>query len=503
MVTDNVKARHSMERRETYEMNYDDVLADEATEEQNDAEGNDVDEDEPVDSIIETPSKNYTAIVGEDVRLECKVSPSFGAVVEWSRDNTKYFLGTLKSMEQDLNTYGVDSERISIAANSTDLLIRGVKHEDAGSFACTLMQFKPQVITHQLTVLEYPKIVSFTASNGGSVIEGSSVYLTCEASGSPPPQIVWSRDVDGVNERLQEEDGEFLGNYVYIRDIKREQSGKYYCYVFNGIGANQAEVTVNVRGKPRVHVHNTIVNSAINVEAVLQCTVHDEPGAHIRWYKDGQQIESISRQYDISTRGLHSNLTVLPTSDRDFGTFTCEAENEFGSHNRSISLVQSPVIHSLETDGPRIGITITSRRPLHTIELQVRELGVGEWRTFNIPVPTPSSHEYSIAYTVNDLEAGKYEAVVRAQNDHSWSEHSDSALLDIVYRGNSAHSVKSIALTTTLMYLLEHIRRRSPAHRRSHHKYEIKATGEAAKNYDFLAARPPGKRTKYRQNTLT
>nr|XP_026484161.1 proton-coupled amino acid transporter-like protein pathetic [Vanessa tameamea] len=31
--------------------------------------------------------------------------------------------------------------------------------------------------------------------------------------------------------------------------------------------------------------------------------------------------------------------------------------------------------------------------------------------------------------------------------------------------------------------------------RRGHHKYEIKATGDAAKAYDFLSARPPGKRT--------
>ncbi|XP_023952193.2 proton-coupled amino acid transporter-like protein pathetic [Bicyclus anynana] len=30
---------------------------------------------------------------------------------------------------------------------------------------------------------------------------------------------------------------------------------------------------------------------------------------------------------------------------------------------------------------------------------------------------------------------------------------------------------------------------------RGHHKYEIKATGDAAKNYDFIAARPPGKKT--------
>ncbi|XP_034837588.1 proton-coupled amino acid transporter-like protein pathetic isoform X1 [Maniola hyperantus] len=34
-----------------------------------------------------------------------------------------------------------------------------------------------------------------------------------------------------------------------------------------------------------------------------------------------------------------------------------------------------------------------------------------------------------------------------------------------------------------------------PVRHRGHHKYELKARGEAAKNYDFLSARPPGKRT--------
>ena len=32
---------------------------------------------------------------------------------------------------------------------------------------------------------------------------------------------------------------------------------------------------------------------------------------------------------------------------------------------------------------------------------------------------------------------------------------------------------------------------------RGHRKYEIKATGDVAKNYDFISARPPGKKTKY------
>ncbi|VVC96215.1 unnamed protein product, partial [Leptidea sinapis] len=463
------EARHSIERRAAENVNYD-LLADEASDDeaQNDADGgNDADEEIEEDAVITTNPTNYTVTVGKSVRLECKASPSEGVVVQWTRKNTKYFIGTLNEVEQNLKTY-TGQDRFFIVANSTDLLIKNVQPEDSGAYKCEILQMNGVSIEHNVVLLESPKIIRFFASDNGHVPEGRDLLLTCEVSGSPPPQILWSWEGNQGNQRLTEKDGEFTANSVFIRNVKPENSGKYYCYVLNNVGSSQAEVQVQVLRKPRVHVHRTIVNSDLNVEAVLECSIHDEPAAHIRWYKDGRRIEDSSRQYSVSTHGQHSNLTVIPTSDLDFGTFTCEAENNLGKHNRSIDLVQSPVVEDFGNDGPKLFWTIHSHQPLEEIELQLREIdGEGEWRTLRVPLPEGRRHEYSIVYSLEDadIDAGKYEITVKVKNEKNWSEHSNPAIVDIeaqpqyirpasVYLPGAGHSIRPHIVLIPLIYLL-------------------------------------------------
>ncbi|XP_069363310.1 protein amalgam-like isoform X2 [Maniola hyperantus] len=454
------EASHSLVRRGADEVNYDELQNDEGADDeaQNDAEGND-EEEAAVVAKIETQPAVYNVTIGRTVRLGCVVSPANGVVVQWTRNNTNYFIGTQKTYEQDLSSYSV-GDRFSIAANSTDLLIRDVRTSDSGIYTCEVLQVNPVQIRHNLVVLESPRIIRFTATNNGQVTEGGDLLLTCDVSGSPPPKIVWSRDEDNVNKRLQENDATFIGNTVSIKNVRRSHSGRYYCYAFNGQGTNQAEVYVVVRGKPRVHVNRTAVNSAIGVEAILECAVHDDAASHIRWYKDGQRIEDSSRAYIVSTYGQSSNLSVTPRKDEDFGTFTCEAENEQGSHNRSIDLVQSPVLEDLQVDGPKISLTIHSHQPVKDIELQLKELdGDAEWKTLNVPVPQSSNtHEYQVDYSLeNELSSGgKYEVTVKVRNDKSWSAHTNPAVIEYVYPGGSAHTIQStpVFLATALMYLL-------------------------------------------------
>ncbi|XP_045781232.1 lachesin-like isoform X2 [Maniola jurtina] len=455
------EARHSLVRRGADEVNYDELQNDEGADDeaQNDAEGND-EEDTAVVAKIVTQSALYNVTIGRTVRLECLVSPATASVVvQWTRNNTKYFIGTQKDYEQDLASYSV-GDRFSIAANSTDLLIREVRPSDSGIYTCGILQFKPVHIQHHLVVVESPRILMFTATNNGQLVEGSDLVLTCKVSGSPPPKIVWSRGEGNVNKRLQENDATYLGNTLTIKNVRRSHSGSYYCYAFNGVGTNQSEVHVVVRGKPRVHVERTVVNSAIGVEAILECAVHDDAASYIRWYKDGQRIEDSSRAYSISSDGQRSNLSVIPRHDDDFGTFTCEAENEQGSHNRSIDLVQSPVLEDLQVDGPKISLTIHSHQPVEVIELQLKELdGDAEWKTLNVPVPqSRNTHEYQVDYSLEDhlSNGGKYEVTVKVKNDKSWSAHTNPAVIEYVLPGGSAHSLEStpIFLATALMYLL-------------------------------------------------
>ncbi|KAF9791427.1 hypothetical protein SFRURICE_003336 [Spodoptera frugiperda] len=457
---------------------------------------------------IETTPASYEVEVGGEVRLECKVTPE-RTVITWHRNNDPYFMGTLKMHPEEV--------RYSIADNSKDMVIRNAKVEDSGVFKCETIEKVPVAINHTLLVTQKPSIVNMTATNGGSVGEGTDLTLSCFVTASPVPTVIWSvTRKERPNERLTERDAEFnvVGNQytMRIKNVKSKDAGQYYCYAINKLGSDQSEasqvrlpavlnkkerenpprkdadyeflkslvlwVSLEVTdslpsGKPQVHVPRTVVNSDLKIEAVLQCVAHEEARPHIRWYKDGVLIEDSETKYVISTEGSHSNLTVSPSADGDFGTFTCEAENDYGTHNRSIELVQSPVVEDVDIDGPRMTWTVHSHQPLEEMEVQLKATtDEGEWRTLSVPVPEGRHHKYDISYSLEDkqLPIGEYLAVVKVKNSKSWGGSNEPVTVNIqdpqslyiqtasVFRENTggAHSIRPVysALTTILMYLL-------------------------------------------------
>ncbi|KAG6462274.1 hypothetical protein O3G_MSEX013158, partial [Manduca sexta] len=449
---------HTVQRRDADEdVNYDDpqMAADEASDYDTQNTENDEPEVGGVHAVILTQPTSYNVTIGRTLRLECNVEPD-SAVVQWYKNNVSYFLGNMKT----------NPEAVRFSVSSKDLIIKDVEKDDIGEYRCELVAGNPVSITHHVVVWEKPSIQKLSATNGGSVVEGADLLLTCDVSGLPPPQIVWSREIDNGNQRLKETDGEFSANSVFIRNVRKDHAGKYYCYIFNNLGSSQAEINVNVAVKPRVHVHKTIVNSAVNVEAVLQCSAHDEPNPHMRWYKDGRLIEDSSSQYAVSTSGPQSNLTVTPRADQDFGTFTCEAENQHGKHNRSIELVQSPVLEDLEVAGPKLSWTVHSHQPLENIEIQLRDVEKnGDWTRVDVPLPKNKSHKYDIIHELSNIEPGKYEAIVKVKNSNSWRS-TEPVNLEIVLEaqpyihtasvlGGDAHSIRSSTILASIAsYLL-------------------------------------------------
>lgn len=464
---------HMIRRRDADYVNYDDsILADEAGDEDamNDTENTEkpVPQIEKSPAVISTLPTMYKVKAGLDQRLECKVEPE-NAVVQWYKNNQPYFLGKFKQVEDD---------RYSIAPNSKDLLIRNTQASDSGTFRCEIVQKAAAAISHTLLVTEKPLVRSLTAINGGNVVEGNELALTCNVSGSPTPTVMWTRTrIHMENERLTEKDGEFtVNNSEYgfrINNIKPEEAGNYYCYAIIGNVSHQAVIPVTVQRKPRVHVTKTVVNSDLMIEAVLQCSAHEEPRPHFRWYKDGSLIEDRSTNYKISTHGPHSNLSVTPTTDEDFGTFTCEAENSYGKHNKSIELIQAPVVEDLEVDGSKMSWKVNSHQPLEEMELQLRsynENGDGEWRRLMVPLPEGGRHEYEVTYLLDDkqIESGDYQAIIKVKNSKSWGGSNEPVNVKIinaqpqyiqtasVISGNFAQTIRPAhtMLSTILMYLL-------------------------------------------------
>ncbi|KAJ8705978.1 hypothetical protein PYW07_010755 [Mythimna separata] len=462
---------HSMHRRQAFDdENYDDPqLGDEAADDDALNDMTDMEQQEETKPpSIETNSTFYEVKAGENATLECKVNPENGTVVSWFKNNNQYFLGNIDMAE--------NMERYSIV-NGKNLRIRDTEIEDSAVFRCKTMHESASVyVEHTLLVLQKPIIRSTSATNGGNVAEGSDLVLTCNITASPVPSVVWSVSKRDQNRNLNEKDAEFHVNgtlySVFIKNVKRENTGKYLCYAFNKVGQDQTEIDVVVTGKPQVHVPKTIVNSDLQIEAVLQCSAHEEARPEIRWYKDGVLIRENTAPYVINTEGSHSNLTVTPTVDTDFGTFTCEAANEYGTHNRSIELVQTPVIEDVDVDETKMAWTVHSHQPLKEMEVQLQSTNEDgdEFTKFIVPIPEGGHHKYEVSYMIdhNQLQPGDYLATVKVRNTKAWGSSREPAIVKIqdpqslsiqtasVFRPNNAHSTRPVytALSTILMYLL-------------------------------------------------
>ena len=70
-----------------------------------------------------------------------------------------------------------------------------------------------------------------------NVIEGGNVSLNCNATGKSAPNVAWTRRSD--NSLIASSGATVLTN------IRRADSGLYYCLAWNGIGAN-ASGNVNI-----------------------------------------------------------------------------------------------------------------------------------------------------------------------------------------------------------------------------------------------------------------
>ncbi|XP_063835400.1 lachesin-like isoform X2 [Ostrinia nubilalis] len=443
---------HTMRKRGAEDGDYDEnLMGDEGPtddEAQNDDRGDE--KETPPETIITQPT-SYNVTVGRTVRLECKVSPNNRPVIQWSKDGQPLFMGQARFPMAQLEM----PERLNVSIATNDLLIVDVRPADSGKYKCTVIQAQQTSIEHVIAVQEAPRIIRYTVSDNGVVMEGSELVLRCDVAGSPAPTIIWSRDNGAGNVRLTEADAIFTLNTATIKNVRREKAGKYYCFVFNALGSTQSEHNVKVLHKPHVQVHKTVVNSALEVEAILQCVAHAEPAPRITWYKDGSMIDPFS-PYVVSTDGPHSNLTVTPHQDSDFGTFTCVATNSHGKHNRSIELVQRPVVEGVELEGNKLSWRVHSHQPLRKVELQLRDTEAVV-TTLNVPLPEDTNkHEIEFIYALENVTPGKYEVVVKAENSKEWSRESEPVIVDYVYHGNS-HSIRpasSVILSSAFMYLL-------------------------------------------------
>ena len=93
-----------------------------------------------------------------------------------------------------------------------------------------------------------------------SVVINQQLYLTCEASGNPPPKIVWQRQYQVIppygnpSVRIRDQ-----GRQLLLTNAQLLDEGEYTCLATNPAGNASVDFSVSVQGKAQYnHTDNML-----------------------------------------------------------------------------------------------------------------------------------------------------------------------------------------------------------------------------------------------------
>ncbi|KAL9964197.1 hypothetical protein ACROYT_G027796 [Oculina patagonica] len=144
--------------------------------------------------------------------------------------------------------------------------------------------------------------------------EGSSVNISCTASGTPEPEVKWIRN------RKVESSGKKAA-FLTISSIKRADAGMYICRANNSAGQDVKHVTLVIPYPPTIKEATTSTNKTwIGQTVTLKCVSGGVPTPTLTWYKpDGSQLNSVT--------ATQNTVNVKMNVDQDFGGYKCDADN--------------------------------------------------------------------------------------------------------------------------------------------------------------------------------
>ncbi|KAJ8332974.1 hypothetical protein SKAU_G00418700 [Synaphobranchus kaupii] len=193
-----------------------------------------------------------------------------------------------------------------------------------------------------LRVLYSPKNITVSISPSGSVLEGSSVTLTCSSDANPPVQnYTWYK----VNGREMNTVG--TGQNLTFNVTESSGSEQYSCEAQNQHGKdNSTTVQLEVDYMPQISGSGSCSRTAAEISC--SCESRGNPSPSMEWRVSGLRVtnstDRVISEEQLGNTGLRSSLTMRH-SQGDTPTLLCLSTNTVGSSSLRL-LVPSPQQHS-------------------------------------------------------------------------------------------------------------------------------------------------------------
>ncbi|XP_054268136.1 lachesin-like [Macrosteles quadrilineatus] len=298
------------------------------------------------------PINNITIPVGREAYLVCTVDNLGSYKVAWLRIETQ----TILTIHSHVIT---KNRRIGVTHSDPrtwNLHIRDVQESDRGWYMCQINTDPMKSQAGFLNVVVPPDILDHPTSTDMVVREGSSVALTCAASGSPNPSIVWRRE---AGEPIVLNDGSqamtYEGPILNITRVNRLHMGAYLCIASNGVPPSVSKrIVLIVHFPPMISVPNQLVGAREGQQLTLECHSEAYPKSINYWTRDkGQMIfhganfepEMLDKAYRVIMK-----LNIRAIHPSDFGVYMCVAKNALGVTDGSIKVYKITDDNSIRID---------------------------------------------------------------------------------------------------------------------------------------------------------
>ncbi|XP_077571540.1 hemicentin-1 [Stigmatopora nigra] len=287
--------------------------------------------------VISGTSKlqEVTAVLGQEVDFQCRVSGSPSPKVEWSRD------GEVLSRDGDPHVEFIEDSQV--------LKVKSVRLRDQGLYQCMASNNAgTQTRQFRLTVQAPPTIKDSSETSDVSVVLGFSLVLLCEVEGSPSPSITWLKDNQAIvsSPQLTYTQG---GQALRVGSANGDSTGLYSCRASNPAGTAVKHYSLRVLVPPQIEGDSTSLDTQeakvrINGSLTLTCLAKGFPEPKVAWFKDGQLLTG-NTHLGITENGAFLHLENAMLSHE--GRYTCVVTNSAGEDKRyfHVNIQVPPVLH--------------------------------------------------------------------------------------------------------------------------------------------------------------
>ncbi|XP_027279680.1 hemicentin-2 isoform X2 [Cricetulus griseus] len=269
---------------------------------------------------IEPGPVNKAVLENASVTLECLASGVPSPDVSWFKGHQP-----------------ISAQRgVTVSADGRVLHIARAQLSDAGSYRCVATNVVGSTGLQYGLRVNVPPRITLPPSLLGPVLLGTPFRLTCNATGTPSPTLIWLKDGNPVSPEGTPGLKIFPGGQVLtVASAHTSDAGSYSCVAVNAVGEDRREIVLQVHMPPSILGEELNVSVVVNESVALECQSHAMPRPVLRWQKDGRPLEP---HPGIRLSADKALLEVDRAQMWDAGHYTCEALNQAGRSEKHFNL---------------------------------------------------------------------------------------------------------------------------------------------------------------------